>query len=289
MFKKSNESQNESKPVGKKEKTLKRIGYVVLIICALLFILIRCAVADTTPDENNFKDAKIVDVMNGSNDKKIGESSVLKMNSEDVTDEFLVKWVENHVVPGNFNWAVIVYKDKGSDNFGVYSIGEGTITKDVGLTKQSDGSYMLGNSTKETKNYSIKDGKLVEVKPSQDAANNALTPEQKAELGVALLESSFKDTATIKFDKKTNSFMVTPTDPGFTSDLMGLIANPNNQELRKAWEDMKGSFVYASESITKSFGAGYNLTITNPQNTDNQLLVARDGVVIYDFLRDGNL
>lgn len=164
MFKKSNESQNESKPVGKKEKTLKRIGYVVLIICALLFILIRCAVADTTPDENNFKDAKIVDVMNGSNDKKIGESSVLKMNSEDVTDEFLVKWVENHVVPGKFNWAVIVYKDKGKDNFGVYSIGKEIITKDVGLTREIDGSYMLGNPTEETKNYSINDGKLVEVK-----------------------------------------------------------------------------------------------------------------------------
>ena len=160
MFKKS----NESKPVEEKGSKMKKVGYVVIIISILILILVRCAVSNTTPDEINFKNAQIVDVMNGSNDKKIGESSVLRMNSEDVTDEFLVKWVENHVVPGNFNWAVIIYKDKGKDNFGVYSIGEEIITKDVGLTREIDGSYMLGNPTEQTKEYSIKDGSLVERK-----------------------------------------------------------------------------------------------------------------------------
>lgn len=132
----------------------KKLIYGVLLAATAL-ILVACS-------SDPLKDAKVVDVMNGSKTEVLGQSSIIKMKSEEVTDEFLLNWMENYVNKNNFNWSVIVYTDKGDDSLGVYETG-GFIQKDVNLEHQvDDGSYVFSGETPDTKYYIIKDGKLLE-------------------------------------------------------------------------------------------------------------------------------
>jgi hypothetical protein len=60
--------------------------------------------------------------------------------------------------------------------------------------------------------------------------------------------------------------------------------NDTSEELTEVWDDLVDNFVLMSESITESL-PGYTISLVNPANTDNTLLMIIDGVVIYNFAK----
>ena len=79
--------------------------------------------------------------MNGSRTKTIGKYSVIKVNSEKVSDEALTDWYFNYVKENDFNWCMILYSDK-EDNSGVYANGP-LVEKNVIFLKDEHGDYKL--------------------------------------------------------------------------------------------------------------------------------------------------
>ena len=84
-------------------------------------------------------DIRAIPMMNGPRTKKLGEYSVTKALSADVTTENLTDWYFNFVDKSDFNYYIIVYTE--NNNLGVIASNFGNITKNVGIIRDQNGDY----------------------------------------------------------------------------------------------------------------------------------------------------
>ncbi len=137
----------------KKEPNKKGAGCLTLII--LFAIIVIVAVSCGKKKSNNgdsqhiYDNAQVRDVMNGSGTNKLGEYSVIKAASSEITDDVLNDWYFNYVKKNDFNYCVIVYTD--IDGVGVYS-SSGMVIKDAGLDVDANGDYSYVSRSDES-NY----------------------------------------------------------------------------------------------------------------------------------------
>ena len=117
----------------KKQPNKKGVGCLTIIIIFAVIIIIAVS-GGKNKDSGNSKSnhiydtAQVHDVINGSGNAKIGEYSVVKASSSEITD-------------------VIVYTD--IDGVGVYS-SSGMVVKDAGLNTDSNGDYSYSSRNGET-------------------------------------------------------------------------------------------------------------------------------------------
>ena len=183
MFKKKKIDESETSVVEKPKKKSKK--KIIIIVVAILALLSMCGKEKEPKADKDFKNAQIVDIMNGSKTDVVGQTSIIKMKSEDVTDEYLVNWSKNHLQPGKYNWGVIVYTDKGDNNLGVYGSGDLIIT-DVQLNHEEDGTYTQAGNTQTSMMCTVDGDKLIK----HDAS---ATPEEEAESKKNLAESKAQE------------------------------------------------------------------------------------------------
>ena len=137
----------------KKEPNKKGAGCLTLII--LFAIIVIVAVSCGKKKSNNgdsqhiYDNAQVRDVMNGSGTNKLGEYSVIKAASSEITDDVLNDWYFNYVKKNDFNYCVIIYTD--IDGVGVYS-SSGMVVKDAGLDVDANGDYSYVSRSDES-NY----------------------------------------------------------------------------------------------------------------------------------------
>ena len=105
-----------------------------------------------------YDNAQVKDVLNGSRTEKIGEYSIININSEKITDEALEDWYFNYVVKNDYNWYIILYTDK-DDNLGIFA-NKGFVIKDTLLNQDEYGDYMLGDDPNATMYVPTDDGRL---------------------------------------------------------------------------------------------------------------------------------
>lgn len=90
-----------------------------------------------------FGDPDIVNVTSGGG-SSIGTNAIFHAAKADCTLENLTTWYNEYVKNSADNWCVIVFTD--DDAHGVYA-NAGMVQMGVGLDKQTDGSYMLGDDS----------------------------------------------------------------------------------------------------------------------------------------------
>jgi hypothetical protein len=90
----------------------------------------------------------INNLMNASHTDKLGEYSIIKVKSTDITAENLADWYYNYVSVNNYNWCMILYTDK-DDNSGIYSV-KGIVETDVIFEHDKYDAYMLGDDSNAT-------------------------------------------------------------------------------------------------------------------------------------------
>ncbi len=119
----------------------------------------------------------------------------------------------------------------------------------------------------------------------EDNADEEVVVDEKINIQTVLsiLKENFKDTAEIKFDSDNRVYHIIPTDPGFISDLM-LAINRNDIAI-EAWNDLVASTKTLSGNISNIL-PDCMVSITNPTNKDNSLLIVSDGFVLYNFIND---
>ena len=84
-------------------------------------------------------DIRAIPMMNGIRTQKIGEYSVTKALSVDVTTENLTDWYFNFVAKSDFNYYIIVYTD--NENRGVRAWNFGNIEKNVAISRNQHRDY----------------------------------------------------------------------------------------------------------------------------------------------------
>ncbi len=100
---------------------------------------------------------------------------------------------------------------------------------------------------------------------------------------LAMIKEGLVEVGDVGFLKEEKTFTITPTDPNFMGDVM--LAAEGNKESLDSWNGMVEVFVSFSDSLSKSL-SGYTISIINPGNTDNVILMIKDGIVVYDAVND---
>lgn len=113
--------------------------FATLVLFSMIFSLSGCGSSgnESKTEKHIYDNAKIVDVKSGIGNNILGKSSVLEIESKDLTINNLEDWYFNYVKPlaekdKDFKYATIVYTDQ--KNVGVHCA-NGVITKDVGIEK----------------------------------------------------------------------------------------------------------------------------------------------------------
>lgn len=92
---------------------------------------------------NFYADAEIINLRNGGG-KIVGSFSIVKADQNDCTDQALLNWYFDYVKNNsNCSYHIILYSDNPKK--GVYSTGDGFISKDVILDKNKNGSYSVAS------------------------------------------------------------------------------------------------------------------------------------------------
>lgn len=138
---------------GEKKLGKKRIGCLTGIVVFIVIIVMIFGGGDKESKDSKsnhiYDNAQVRDVMNGTGTNKLGEYSVIKVASSEITDEVLNDWYFNYVKKNDFNYCVIVYTD--IDGVGVYS-SSGMVVKDAGLDVDANGDYSYVSRSDES-NY----------------------------------------------------------------------------------------------------------------------------------------
>lgn len=100
---------------------------------------------------------------------------------------------------------------------------------------------------------------------------------------MGILNESMGSTCRITVDREYQIFELTPVDHDLKMAFIFLM--DGEEEIMPSYKSMLDSFKYLSETIADHL-PGYSLALINPVNTENYLVVAMSGIIIYDFTDD---
>lgn len=105
---------------------------------------------------------------------------------------------------------------------------------------------------------------------------------EKEEQVLSILEENFDQFGKVEFNKDHKNYTIIPTDPSLVSEINLIAAGVFPED----WDYMVESFVELSNSLTNQLGSEYSVSLTNPSNHENILVLARNGALIYDVQND---
>ena len=98
-----------------------------------------------------------------------------------------------------------------------------------------------------------------------------------------VLKDSMEGTGDVSFDRENKTFIITPTSEDFGTEFLMMVSGAKSDQ---DWNFMVDSFEELSRTIQDALGDGYALTMANPSNSENVILVIIDGVTVYDVFKD---
>lgn len=148
----------------------------------------------------------------------------------------------------------------------------------VALIKDISNDDVQANQIKEVK--TVEETKQIEkvdtnVQAIQTDKDNKESLEQ---ITLGILQSSYSN-ANVTFDKEMKAYTILPTD----DSMMLAITMVSNGGMKDDYNLLVDGFVELSKEIEKTLGSGYILSMNNPANPDNTLLMVMDGIVVYNF------
>lgn len=163
---------------------------------------------------------------------------------------------------------------------------EETVAVSKEEAKSEKKSDELDKKEKDDKKKTKKANKESKKKVEEDAKDEEVSAEgQKVleKLALSILEENMGEFADIEFKETEKMFVLTPTDPAFTVEMLQMMEGTKSHD---DWIYMTDSFVTLTESIAGVLGNGYLLAVANPANPDNIIFSAMDGVALYDVFNE---
>ncbi len=138
------------------------------------------------------------------------------------------------------------------------------------------------SSTDSTEDDDVDDSSDDESESSTEISS---TSDSNVDQVVSMIQSQFKDKATVSYDKDSKAILIIPSDSEFTDEVVD-VANGDGDE--ETWNKLTDSINDVSSQMVSKYGAKVALAIVNPQNHDKVLYEALDGNTIYDVVTDGS-
>ncbi|MFR0575416.1 hypothetical protein ACLUW3_00230 [Limosilactobacillus reuteri subsp. suis] len=120
---------------------------------------------------------------------------------------------------------------------------------------------------------------------SESSTETSSTSDSNVNQVVSMIQSQFKDKATVSYDKDSKAILIIPSDSEFTAEVVD-VANGDGDE--ETWNKLTDSINDVSSQMVSKFGVKVALAIVNPQNHDKVLYEALDGNTVYDVVTDGS-
>ncbi|QDK48795.1 hypothetical protein [Limosilactobacillus reuteri] len=120
---------------------------------------------------------------------------------------------------------------------------------------------------------------------SESSTETSSTNDLNVDQAVSMIQSQFKDKATVSYDKDSKAILIIPSDSEFTDEVVD-VANGDGDE--ETWNKLTDSINDVSSQMVSKYGAKIALAIVNPQNHDKVLYEALDGNTVYDVVTDGS-
>ncbi|MGX5165021.1 hypothetical protein ACWKST_04250 [Limosilactobacillus reuteri] len=120
---------------------------------------------------------------------------------------------------------------------------------------------------------------------SESSTETSSTNDSNVDQAVSMIQSQFKDKATVSYDKDSKAILIIPSDSEFTDEVVD-VANGDGDE--ETWNKLTDSINDVSSQMVSKYGAKIALAIVNPQNHDKVLYEALDGNTVYDVVTDGS-
>lgn len=120
----------------------------------------------------------------------------------------------------------------------------------------------------------------VEEEVEEVELDDVLDRESRIVLALATLEGNFEAIGRIDYDESNDAIRFIPTDPNFSKEILYMMTGVTGTE---EWDGMVESLQGLSESLTGLVDEDIYLSLVNPENEDNTLLLIQDGVVMYDI------
>ena len=86
--------------------------------------------------------------------------------------------------------------------------------------------------------------------------------------------------ADVSFPSSKKMFTITPTDSDFKTAILAMLSGTVTKD---DWNDMTENIRTMSQAMQEKYGSGYVISVLNPENTENTLLMVKDGNVTYNF------
>ena len=141
----------------------------------------------------------------------------------------------------------------------------------------------LAEKEEELKKKEEELAKIEEEKAKEEEKENKEKElSEKEEQVLSILEENFDQVGKVEFNKEHKNYTIIPTDPNLVSEINLIAAGVFPED----WDNMVESFVELSNSLTNQLGSEYSVSLTNPANHENILILVRNGVLLYDVQND---
>lgn len=122
-----------------------------------------------------------------------------------------------------------------------------------------------------------------ETEPEPVEAEEPIDNSELEDIALELFQDNFEGTADISFDRETKTYSITPTGSMFETELVMMMEGTKSMD---DWNEITVNMEGLSDELLGLLGSGYAVVMVNPANTDNVLLMAMDGVLIYDAFNE---
>jgi hypothetical protein len=121
-----------------------------------------------------------------------------------------------------------------------------------------------------------------ESTPEPSVQQDEVDEDVMVDLGLLLMRDSFHDFADIEADKALGSYKIIFTDDSIITAIN--LLSIGDESLIESWDDMVESLRVTSKTVYET--TEYMVSIANPHETDNIILILMNGIVVYDFMDD---
>lgn len=267
-------------------------------IAIAVFVVLSLIIGDDTPDDSTapVADNSQNDEMAGNEQETIAENENLTEAEFQALDDEVSQWT---ISQGEVSQKQVedYIKAKGLSQTDE-SMLIGRINAGIDYNSQAFHRYNAlieeGKTDEEAKSEMMDDLGYTEANLEyvanqiSDNSNTQVSQESYRIIAEALLKEQFADLADIKTQEKEGvTFFTLLPKEDLSVSITAYVANPQNEELSSAWDEMGQGLNYLSKSMSDN-GLNNSVMLANPHNTENIVFSTLNGVETYNLKNDLN-
>lgn len=145
----------------------------------------------------------------------------------------------------------------------------------VGIGLVLAGSLVACSSDEEVAVEEVETLELSENSEQEEKTEKQRENEKKM---LVLLNQQIGDYFIVGFEESNNTYYLTVIDPVIINDIEN-----HSQGLNSSFDEIKEIVENVGGSVKSNLGKGYNVNLNNPHNTEEVIIMTKDGKTFYEF------